>query len=112
MRAKKTKSVALAAIDKAWSEAFADKNVEDAELLRKQGWKSVYDLSAETGRLANTLSTSMRVAVESDKFLPSDYKVVKARKSALALVAKARKAFSQYLFSHFAKNCLCIFCRC
>ena len=68
MRAKKTKSVALAAIDKAWVEAFASNIVEDAELLRKQGWKTVYDLSAETGRLANTLSTSMRVAVESGKF--------------------------------------------
>ena len=68
MRAKKTKSVALAAIDKAWAEAFADKVVEDADLLRAQGWKSVYDLAVETGRLANTISTSMRSAVESGKF--------------------------------------------
>lgn len=68
MRTKKTESVALAAIDKAWAEVFADKTVEDADLLRKQGWKTVYDLAIETGRLANTLSTSMRVAVESGKF--------------------------------------------
>ena len=68
MRKKKTESVALTAIDKAWAEAFADKAVEDADLLRKQGWKTVYDLAVETGRLANTLSTSMRVAVESGKF--------------------------------------------
>jgi hypothetical protein len=68
MREKKTKSVAIAAIDKAWAEAFADKNVEDGDLLRAQGWKTVYDLAIETGRLANTLDGSMRVAVESGKF--------------------------------------------
>jgi hypothetical protein len=68
MREKKTKSVAIAAIDDAWSQAFASNIVEDADILRAQGWKSLYDLSAETGRLANTLSTSMRVAVESGKF--------------------------------------------
>ena len=68
MRKKKTESVALAAIDKAWAEAFADKAVEDADLLRKQGWKTVYDLSVEMGRLANTISTGMRSAVESGNF--------------------------------------------
>ena len=68
MRKKKTKPVALTAIDKAWAEAFADQAVEDADLLRAQGWKTVYDLAAETGRLANTLAGSMRVAVESGKF--------------------------------------------
>jgi hypothetical protein len=68
MREKKTKSVAIAAIDAAWSQAFSSNIVDDADALRKQGWKSLYDLSAETGRLANSLSTSMRVAVESGKF--------------------------------------------
>ena len=68
MRKKKTESVALTAIDKAWAEAFADQAVEDADLLRAQGWKTVYDLATETGRLANTLAGSMRVAVESRKF--------------------------------------------
>jgi hypothetical protein len=68
MREKKTKSVALAAIDQAWSQAFANNLVEDADTLRKQGWKSVRDLSRETGRLENTLSTSMRIAVEAGKF--------------------------------------------
>ena len=68
MRKKKTESVALTAIDKAWAEAFADQTVEDADLLRAQRWKTVYDLVAETGRLANTLAGSMRVAVESGKF--------------------------------------------
>jgi hypothetical protein len=68
MREKKTKSVALAAIDDAWSQAFASNIVEDADALREQGWKSVRDLSRETGRLENTLSTSMRIAVESGKF--------------------------------------------
>ena len=68
MRKKKTESVALAAIDKAWAEAFAGQTVEDADLLRAQGWKTVYDLATETGRLANTLAGSMRVAVELGKF--------------------------------------------
>ena len=68
MRAKKTKSVALAAIDKAWARAFADVAVEDADLLRAQGWKTISDLVVETGRLANTLNTSMRIAVDSGKF--------------------------------------------
>jgi hypothetical protein len=68
MREKKTKSVAIAAIDDAWSQAFASNIVENADTLREQGWKSLHDISAETGRLANTLSTSMRIAVDSGKF--------------------------------------------
>jgi len=68
MRAKKTKSVAIAAIDKAWSQAFASNLVEDADALRKQGWKSIRDISRETGRVENTLCTSMRAAVKSGKF--------------------------------------------
>jgi hypothetical protein len=68
MRAKKTKSVALAAIDNAWSEAFASNIVEDADALRKQGWKSVRDIARETGRVEHTICKSMRAAVESGKF--------------------------------------------
>jgi len=68
MREKKTKSVAIAAIDDAWSQAFASNIVENADILRKQGWKNIRDLSRETGRLENTLSTSMRIAVEAGKF--------------------------------------------
>lgn len=68
MRAKKTKSVALAAIDKAWAEAFAEKTVEDADLLRAQGWKTLNDLSLETGRVTNTLASNMKAAVDSGKF--------------------------------------------
>jgi hypothetical protein len=68
MREKKTKSVALAAIDNAWSQAFASNIVEDADALRKQGWKSVRDISKETGRLENSLCTSMRAAAEAGKF--------------------------------------------
>jgi hypothetical protein len=68
MREKKTKSVALAAIDNAWSQAFASNIVEDADALRKEGWKSVRDISKETGRLENSLCTSMRAAVESGRF--------------------------------------------
>jgi hypothetical protein len=68
MRAKKTKSVAIAAIDDAWSQAFASNLVEDADALRKQGWKSVRDISRETGRLENTLCTSMKAAAEAGKF--------------------------------------------
>jgi hypothetical protein len=68
MREKKTKSVALTDIDKAWSQAFASNIVEDAELLRKQGWKSIRDISRETGRVENTLCTSMRAAVKTGKF--------------------------------------------
>jgi hypothetical protein len=83
MREKKTKSVALTDIDKAWSQAFANNIVEDAELLRKQGWKTVYDLSTETGRRANTLSTSMRVAVESGKFECKKTRILNSGKVAL-----------------------------
>jgi len=68
MRAKKTKSVALAAIDNAWSIAFASNIVDDADTLREQGWKSIRDISRETGRVENTLCTSMRAAVEAGKF--------------------------------------------
>jgi hypothetical protein len=60
--------VALAAIDNAWSQAFASNIVEDADALRKEGWKSVRDISRETGRVENTLCTSMRAAVKSGKF--------------------------------------------
>jgi hypothetical protein len=83
MREKKTKSVAIAAIDKAWAEAFADKNVEDGDLLRAQGWKTVYDLAIETGRLANTLAGSMRVAVESGKFECKKIRIVHLGKTIL-----------------------------
>jgi len=60
--------VAIATIENAWSQAFASNIVEDAEVLRKQGWKSVRDISRETGRLENSLCTSMRAAVESGRF--------------------------------------------
>ena len=83
MRKKKTESVALAAIDKAWAEAFADQAVEDADQLRAQGWKTVYDLATETGRLANTLSTSMRVAVESGKFESKKIRILHSGKIVL-----------------------------
>lgn len=83
MRAKKTKSVALAAIEKAWSQAFASNIVEDGDLLRAQGWKTVYDLAIETGRLANTLSGSMRVAVESGKFECKKIRIVHSGKTVL-----------------------------
>ena len=68
MRKKKTESVALAAIDKAWAEAFADKVVEDADLLRAKGWKTLNDLSLETGRNTTTLLSNMKAAVDSGKF--------------------------------------------
>ena len=68
MRKKKTESVALAAIDKAWAEAFSDQAVEDADLLRAQGWKTLNDLSLETGRITNTLASNMKAAVDSGKF--------------------------------------------
>ena len=83
MRKKKTESVALTDIDKAWSQAFASNIVEDGELLRKQGWKTVYDLAIETGRLANTLAGSMRVAVESGKFECKKIRVLHSGKVAL-----------------------------
>jgi hypothetical protein len=60
--------VAIAAIDDAWSQAFASNIVEDADALRKQGWKSLRDISKETGRLEKSLCTSMRAAVESGRF--------------------------------------------
>ena len=68
MREKKTKSVALAAIDDAWSQAFASNIVEDVDALRKQGWKSLRDISRETGRVERSLCTSMRAAAEAGKF--------------------------------------------
>jgi hypothetical protein len=60
--------VALAAIENAWAEAFASNIVEDADALRKQGWKSVRDISRETGRVERSLLTSMRAAAEAGKF--------------------------------------------
>ena len=68
MRKKKTESLDAAAIEKAWAEAFADKVVEDADLLRAQGWKTLNDLSLETGRVTNTLASNMKAAVDSGKF--------------------------------------------
>jgi len=60
--------VALAAIDDAWSQAFASNIVEDVDALRKQGWKSLRDISRETGRVERSLCTSMRAAAEAGKF--------------------------------------------
>ena len=68
MRKKKTESLAAAALDKAWARAFADVAVEDADLLRAQGWKTLNDLSVDTGRASNTLASSMKVGVNSGKF--------------------------------------------
>ena len=84
MRAKKTKSVAIAAIDAAWSQAFASNLVEDADTLREQGWKSVRDISRETGRVENTLCTSMRAAVKSGKFESKKTRVFDSGKVVLA----------------------------
>jgi hypothetical protein len=84
MRAKKTKSVALAAIDNAWCQAFASNLIEDADRLREQGWKNVRDISRETGRLENTLCTSMRAAVKSGKFESKKTRVFDSGKVVLA----------------------------
>ena len=83
MRKKKTESVALTAIDKAWAEAFASNIVEDGDLLRAQGWKTVYDLAAETGRFASTLAGSMRAAVESGKFESKKIRILHSGKIVL-----------------------------
>ena len=83
MRKKKTESLDAAAIDKAWAEAFADKAVEDADLFRAQGWKTVSDMVLETGRLANTLKGSMRVAVESGKFESKKIRILHSGKTVL-----------------------------
>jgi hypothetical protein len=60
--------LAIAAIDQAWSNAFENSIIEDADELHKQGWKDLYKISDETGRGVNTLSSFMRTKVESKKF--------------------------------------------
>jgi hypothetical protein len=84
MREKKTKSVAIAAIDDAWSQAFASNIVEDADALREQGWKSVRDISRETRRVEHTICNSMRVAVESGNFECKKTRVFDSGKVVLA----------------------------
>lgn len=83
MRTKKTESVAASDLDKAWAEAFADVAVEDADLLRAKGWKTISDLVLETGRLANTLNTSMRIAVDSGKFEYKKIRILHSGKTVL-----------------------------
>ena len=70
--------MAFAAIDEAWSQAFADNIAQDSEALRKQGWKTLSDLSNQTGRVVHTLSAIMKSNVTSGKFECKKVKVIHA----------------------------------
>lgn len=41
--------------DAAWDAFFMESRVEDSEELRKQGWRSIYDLMEETKKTRNSV---------------------------------------------------------
>ena len=46
------------AVDAAWEEYFASCKVDDLDELRKEGWRTVYDVMEITGRARKTLDAS------------------------------------------------------
>ena len=61
MRTKKRPTLAAPTLTDAWAAVLAEQQVEDLDALRKQGWRTINDISAATGRLEVTLATSLRV---------------------------------------------------
>lgn len=61
MRKKKTSPLAAPTLTDAWAAVLAEQHVENLDALRKQGWRTIADISAATGRLEVTLATSLRV---------------------------------------------------
>ena len=61
MRTKKKQPLAAPTLTDAWAAVLAEQQVEDLDALRKQGWRTINDISAATGRLEVTLATSLRV---------------------------------------------------
>lgn len=68
MRAKKTKSVAVANVELAWANLFASTLVHDVEVLRKEGWRGVNEIAEQSGRLANSISGMLSAAVKKGRF--------------------------------------------
>lgn len=68
MRAKKTKSVAIANVESAWANLFASTVVHDVEALRKEGWRGVNEIAEQSGRLANSISGMLTAAVKKGRF--------------------------------------------
>jgi predicted transcriptional regulator len=61
MRTKKKQPLAAPTLTDAWAAVLAEQQVEDLDALRKQGWRTINDISAATGRLEVTLANSLRV---------------------------------------------------
>lgn len=68
MRAKKTKSVAIANVELAWANLFASTVVHDVKDLAKQGWRSINEISDQSGRLSNTVFGILTAAVKKGQF--------------------------------------------
>jgi predicted transcriptional regulator len=61
MRTKKKQPLAAPTLTDAWAAVLAEQQVEDLDALRKQGWRTINDISVATGRLEVTLANSLRV---------------------------------------------------
>jgi predicted transcriptional regulator len=61
MRTKKKQPLAAPTLNDAWAAVLAEQQVEDLDALRKQGWRTIADISQATGRLEVTLAASLRV---------------------------------------------------
>lgn len=60
MRKKTKQPLAATALTDAWAAVLAEQQVENLDQLRKQGWRTIADISQATGRLEVTLASSLR----------------------------------------------------
>ena len=67
----------VAAVETAWAAVFAECEIEDATALEKAGWKSSYEIAAETGRDAQFVKRRLNLLVDAKKFERKEAKVLR-----------------------------------
>jgi predicted transcriptional regulator len=68
MRKKTQSALASANITSAWARVFEEAKIDDIEQLRGQGWRSLYEIAEESGRIPNTIAAALASEVMAGRF--------------------------------------------
>jgi predicted transcriptional regulator len=60
--------LASADITAAWARVFEQAKVDDIEQLKSEGWRSVYEIAEESGRIRNTIAVALDSEVRAGRF--------------------------------------------
>jgi predicted transcriptional regulator len=68
MRKKTQSPLASTDITAAWARVFEDAKIDDIEQLHSEGWRSVYEIAKESGRIRNTIAAALDSEVRAGRF--------------------------------------------